>query len=138
MCVVASIRDLGFTVLVVKDGSADKTDSEDRKGGAEVVSFDKNKGKANAIKIGMNYLRERSLDRVITLDADLQHLPEEIPELLKPDADIIIGARRKDRKTMPLRRRLDNYLATKIAKRKIGLKVGDPLSGFRVYTKKSN
>src|SRR2546422_7857235 len=65
-------------VLVVNDGSRDKTADRAREAGAEVIVHQKNRGKGETIKTGLRHWLERQIDFVIILDADGQHRPEEI------------------------------------------------------------
>ena len=73
-----SIRD----VLVVDDGSRDGTASAARAAGAEVHVLPRNRGKGAALRTAFDILFARGFAGVVTLDADGQHLPEEIPRLL--------------------------------------------------------
>src|SRR5437879_2690130 len=70
-------------VLVVDDGSADATADEARRAGAEVHRFPVNRGKGASLLAAFEMLFGRGVDGVVTLDADGQHLPEEIPRLLE-------------------------------------------------------
>src|SRR5690349_8175160 len=65
-------------VLVVDDGSADKTAERAREAGGQVIVHEQNQGKGETIKTGLRYWLERQFDFVIILDADGQHPPEEI------------------------------------------------------------
>src|ERR1051326_8957345 len=65
-------------VLVVDDGSQDKTADNARAAGAEVIVHEKNLGKGETIKTGLRHWLERDVDLVIILDADGQHRPEDI------------------------------------------------------------
>src|SRR5213082_4185865 len=65
-------------VLVVDDGSADKTVEWARDAGAEVIVHEQNRGKGETIKTGLRHWLDRQFDFVIILDADGQHRPEEI------------------------------------------------------------
>src|SRR5688572_17009493 len=83
-------------VLVVDDGSTDRTAEEARSSGAEVLRHEINQGKGAAIKTGLARLQPRpAVEYVILLDGDGQHLPEEIPAFLeataRTDAELLIG-----------------------------------------------
>ena len=71
-------------VLVVDDGSTDDTEFEARESGAEVIKHFVNQGKGAAIKTGLHVLSMRkSVECVLILDGDGQHLPEEIPAFIE-------------------------------------------------------
>src|SRR5690554_3421721 len=88
---------LHLPVLVVDDGSQDNTAGAARSTGAEVLRQAPNQGKGAALRLGFRHLLESGCEAVITLDADGQHDPAEIPKFLaayqagKPD--LIIGVR---------------------------------------------
>ena len=70
-------------VLVVDDGSTDRTSDEAREAGVEVIRHEKNAGKGAAIKTGLRALLAKDgVEFVLILDGDGQHLPEEIPAFL--------------------------------------------------------
>src|SRR5213079_3472157 len=69
-------------VLVVDDGSSDKTAKRAREAGAEVIVHSQNRGKGEAIKTGLRYWLDRQFIHMIMLDADGQHLPEEIERFI--------------------------------------------------------
>lgn len=120
-------------VIVVDDCSTDYTFDQVKSTGAEVVRHEKNMGKAKALKTGFTNINEP--DAVVTLDGDLQHLPEEIPNLLKAiedGADLCIGSRfLSDSKCMPFLNRASNRIAAKMMSILCGQKITDPQSGFR-------
>src|SRR5262249_10641280 len=72
------------TVLVVDDGSTDRTEEEAKAAGVEVIRHEVNQGKGAAIKTGLRALGARDrLEYVLILDGDGQHLPEEIERFLE-------------------------------------------------------
>lgn len=128
-------------VIVIDDGSSDRTSEVSRLAGATVLSHTTNKGKGAALKTGFKYAQD--YDIIVTIDADGQHNPSEIPDVIKPimedRADIVNGSRYiagKDTTTPTYRRVgqtvLDNatYLAS-------GVKLTDTQSGFRAFSSKS-
>jgi len=120
-------------VIVVDDGSKDDTAKEAKAGGAEVISYPKNRGKAHAMKEGFKSCD--GYDVVVILDGDLQHDPEEIPRLLeclKDGRDLCIGSRiLSGTRGMPLTRRFSNWVAANIISTIIRQKITDPQSGYR-------
>ena len=128
-------RTLAFVdkVIVVDDGSRDNTAETASESGAEVVRLEKNSGKAKATKLGFSHCN--GYDVVITLDGDLQHLPEEIPrflESIEEGADLCIGSRfLGDKVKMPLSNYISNRIARALIRLITGLRITDPQSGFR-------
>src|SRR5512147_1986690 len=97
-------------VLVVDDGSKDATSQVARAAGADVLRQEPNQGKGQALKTGFRRALELGYDAVLTMDADGQHDPAEIPAFLERfsagQGDLIIGAR--DYRLMPIVRRCSN------------------------------
>ena len=71
-------------IIVVNDGSTDKTYSIAKNLGSTVILFPNNKGNGASIRVGLNYCKKRNYDIVVTLDADGQHNPADILEFIKP------------------------------------------------------
>ncbi len=119
-------------VLVVDDGSRDATAEVARRFGARVHSFAGNRGKGNALIAGFEALRE--YDGVITLDADGQHPPECIPDLVRAaaHADLVLGVRART-PDMPPARRLANRFSSEWASHLAGQRVSDSQCGYRLY-----
>ena len=84
-------------VIVVDDGSTDRTAEIARLAGADVISMPENGGKASALMAGFSRARALGYDVVVTLDGDGQHDPDEIPVVAAPvlagEADLVIGSR---------------------------------------------
>ncbi|WP_125774446.1 glycosyltransferase family 2 protein [Antribacter gilvus] len=84
-------------VLVVNDGSTDRTVEVAHKGTAMVLDLPVNLGVGGAMRAGYKFARAKGYDVAIQLDADGQHDPSEVPKLLatmqEHDADVVIGAR---------------------------------------------
>jgi glycosyltransferase involved in cell wall biosynthesis len=136
--VIFRTRKIINNILIVNDGSIDNTKKILNKiKNIELINIDENSGKANALQIGINYLKKKKANSIITIDADLQHLPEEIPNLLKFNADIVIGIRKKLNSSMPFFRKIGNYLSAKIVSFQTGYSLNDPQSGFRIYGKRA-
>jgi glycosyltransferase involved in cell wall biosynthesis len=123
-------------VVVVDDGSGDATAAEARAAGAELVSHGENFGKGAALVSGLRYLLERGFTHAISLDADGQHLPDEIPQLVEeseahPEA-IVCGARQIEADVAPIKR-FGNEFANLWVRIATGRDLGDTQCGFRVY-----
>lgn len=125
-------------VLVVDDGSTDQTAQYALQAGAEVLRQRPNQGKGAALLAGFAAALERGFQAVITLDADGQHDPAEIPAFLTAyqecQSDLIIGKR--DFKAMPLVRRLSNTLGTLLFSQALGQNVPDNQSGYRLISRR--
>lgn len=91
--VMAELPDVG--VLVVDDGSTDRTAARAREAGAQVARLAVNLGVGGAMRTGFRYAVRHGYDVVVQVDADGQHNPAEVPELLRAlaQADLVIGAR---------------------------------------------
>ena len=112
-----------YSVLVVDDGSTDGTASEAKRAGATVVQQSRNKGYIAALKRGF---REAASDIIVTYDADGEHRPSDIPQLVQPieddELDLVLGARA----TIP---RPSERLLNEVARLKVD--VQDSGSGLR-------
>jgi glycosyltransferase involved in cell wall biosynthesis len=123
-------------VLVVDDGSMDKTAEHARAAGAEVIIHPQNRGKGESIKTGLRHWLDRQFDFVILLDGDGQHRPEEIERFLRLAASecaaLLIGNRMNNVARMPrLRRVVNRYMSKKIS-RVCGQEIPDTQCGFRM------
>jgi len=125
-------------VLVVNDGSTDDTHAAAERAGARVIDHEVNRGKGAALKTGFRAAIEEGFDAVLSLDADGQHLPREIPKFLEAfretRADLIIGDRSHLWGGMVPRRRNANRFSAWSISRCAGVRVPDSQSGFRVYS----
>jgi len=122
-------------VLVVDDGSPDATGEVARRLGARVVAHPVNRGKGAALRTGFDLLFGEGFDAVVTLDADGQHLPEEIPSLLRADADLVLGTREQQFRGMTTVRRTSNRWSSRAISILAGQPLGDIQTGFRLYSR---
>ena len=122
-------------VLVVDDGSRDTTARRAAEAGADVVSLARNRGKGAALREGFRLLLERGVDRVVTVDADGQHLPSEIPRLIDAagQADLVLGTREHLFAEMGRLRRISNRLSSRAISLAAGEPIADVQTGFRLY-----
>ncbi len=125
-------------VLVIDDGSSDGTAEAARQAGAEVVSVPVNRGKGHALSQAFDLLFARGHDWVLTLDADGQHLPEEIPKLLERahGADLVLGTRQHLFTQMGRVRQTSNRLSSRAISWAAGESLVDVQTGFRLYAKR--
>jgi glycosyltransferase involved in cell wall biosynthesis len=137
--VVRRTRDVLPEVLVVDDGSSDATAEAARGAGAELVTHGVNRGKGAALVTAFRTLFARGCDAVVTLDADGQHLPEEIPNLLgaaREGADLVLGTRAHLFDEMVAARRVANRLSSWAISWAAGQPLSDVQTGFRLYTRR--
>jgi glycosyltransferase involved in cell wall biosynthesis len=125
-------------VLVIDDGSSDKTATQAEAAGATVLRQTPNQGKGTALRRGFHWAIDEAYEAVLTLDADGQHDPAEIPKFLDTydtgRADLIIGAR--DFSQMPPVRRLANVLARWTFSWAVGQPIRDNQSGYRLISRR--
>ena len=130
-------------VLVVDDGSTDCTAAAAREEGARVVSLPGNRGTGSALAAAFADLFARGHAAVVTLDADGQHLPEEVPVLLAAWAGaalaerphLVLGSREHLFGGMGGVRRASNRVSSLLISAAAGLDLADVQSGFRLYAR---
>ena len=127
-------------VLVIDDGSTDATAARAREGGAEVIVHPENRGKGESIKTGLRHWLERQeIAFIVLLDADGQHLPEEIGRFFaaaaETDAGLYLGNRMSDVREMPLVRRAVNRYMSQRVSRVCGQEVPDTQCGYRMIAR---
>lgn len=134
---VISLARQYLPVLVVDDGSKDRTAELAEAAGAEVLRQVPNQGKGAALIAGFHHCLAHDYEAVITLDADGQHDPSEIPlfleSLVQHPVGLIIGKR--NYAEMPLRRRLPNALGKWLFSLAVGQDIPDNQSGYRLITR---
>lgn len=127
-----------YPVLVVDDGSSDQTGEIARSAGATVLRHERNRGKGGALKTGFEWALGRNAKAVITLDADGQHLPAQVPMFVQrfrdSEADLIIGSRDHLFGGMLPRRRAANRFSAWAISIASGVHIPDSQSGFRLYS----
>jgi glycosyltransferase involved in cell wall biosynthesis len=126
-------------VLVVDDGSRDETAGQARAAGATVIEQRPNQGKGAALRAGFRRALADGADAVLTLDADGQHDPAEIPAFLsawatEPRPDLVIG--RRNFRAMPPIRRLSNVLGGRAFSWAVGRPIPDNQSGYRLVSRR--
>lgn len=128
-------------VLVINDGSTDKTLQEIHRAKVNVASHVLNRGVGAATKTGIDWARRKNADIVVTSDADGQHDPSDIAKVVKPiitrRADLVIGSRFLQKQKIPLDRLLINWLANLVTFTLFGVFSTDSQSGFRAFSKKA-
>lgn len=128
-------------VIVVDDGSVDDTASIAESLGAVVYRQNKNRGKGVALRTLFEAARKIGATVLVTLDADTQHDPAEIPKLLLPvlnkEADIAIGSRNSGDSTPRIRRAGQRLLDVSTSVRDETGSIVDSQSGFRAYSRRA-
>lgn len=137
-----SLQEAGWkNLLVVDDGSRDRTRKLAIETGVLVVRHDFNRGVGAAIQTGIKLALKLGAQIVVTIDADCQHDAREIAELVHPiergDAEVTIGTRFRQKSDMPLFNKLANKLGNLLTWALFGLKVSDSQSGFRAFSRKA-
>ena len=128
-------------VIVVDDGSRDKTAHQVSKAKVKVISHSINRGVGAATKTGIDFAKKSNADIVITFDADGQHDPIDIKKLVSPiisqKADLVVGSRFKKRQKIPLDRFILNWFANFITFALFGVFSTDSQSGLKAFSKKT-
>lgn len=125
-------------VIVVNDGSTDETsDILSKKSGFTLISYEKNRGKGHALKLGLTKAKELNFHYAITIDSDGQHLATDIPIFLEaiqktPDT-LLVGARNLQANNMPGKNTFANKFSNFWFKLETGTTLNDTQSGFRLY-----
>lgn len=134
--VLRKVEPLKIDIIVVDDGSSDETKRVSSEMGVHLLSHPVNLGKGAALRTGFQYILQKDYEVVITLDADGQHNPSEIPFLLRifqnVKPDILIASRAAEFGKMTFLRRFWNRLGVKAVARLCHSDITDSQSGFRL------
>lgn len=137
--VIEHLRDVcpRFDYLIINDGSTDRTKEICRENAYPVMNLPENQGLTRAIQTGMRYALEQDYDAALQFDADGQHLPEYIEDMVtlmeESNCDIVIASRFKGTK-MPVRMRtLGGKMISAAIWLTTGQSLSDPTSGMRLY-----
>jgi len=134
--VVAGVRRHTPDVVVVDDGSSDRTGEQAAAAGATVVWHAQNRGKGAAIRTGLAHALAGPHTHVLFIDGDLQHDPGDVPKLLsageRAGFDLVIAERLFVKGSMPTARFYSNRIGSWILSQFIGCEVSDSQSGFRL------
>ena len=135
--VVLRTKQYADRVIVIDDGSCDRTAEVAALAGAEVLFHEVNRGKGAALKTGFASLNGDAV--IVTIDTDGQHDPSDIPRLVAPilrgEADMVNGSRylNGNKKDTPMYRRVGQKVLDVATNLESGLSVTDSQSGFRAF-----
>ena len=137
--VVDAVRATGVAVVVVSDGSSDRTAAMARQHGARVLELPINLGVGGALRTGFKFAIKERFEAVVQIDADGQHPTHQIETLIdvanESGADMVIGSRfLNDRPSMSVAgsRRLAMYVLARSASSSAAARITDSTSGFRL------
>lgn len=128
-------------ILVINDGSADRTSEIAKQANVKVLDIPFNIGYGGAVQTGFRFAKEYGYDFIITIDGDGQHDPSSAKDLIKAmqkgHADVVIGSRFLGGSyRMSLPRKIGVWLFSMIARLYTGIKFTDPTSGFQLLGKR--
>jgi glycosyltransferase involved in cell wall biosynthesis len=133
--IVKRLRKMKFKVIVVDDGSKDRTYELAKKAGAIVLRHKTNKGKGEALKTAFEFVRKRKIKNFVIIDADLQYLPEEARKILEPikrgEADLVMGYR--NWREVPFRHKLGNFVWKTLFNLLYGTNFKDTNCGYMAF-----
>lgn len=133
------MKNYDYKIIVIDDGSKDKTAEIAKKNGAVVYSHPKNYGLAEAFRTEIEKALENGFDIMVHTDADGQYLAKDIPKLIKKieeGNDLVLGSRFKGKiEYMPLIKKLGNKFFSKVISNIIKFKISDPQTGLRAFNK---
>lgn len=140
--VVRDVKDAGFEILVIDDGSMDLTASAAGLAGAALICHAINRGQGAALKTGVKYALARGYEMVVFFDADGQMMASEIRKILAPllagEAEVVLGSRFLGQaKNIPLFKFLVLQAALFFTRLTTGLKLSDVHNGFQAWRRSS-
>ncbi len=140
--VILKIKQFVNEIVVVNDGSTDDTAEIALAAGAEVITLENNQGKGAALNAGLDYARSKNPEAIVIIDADGQHLPEELNRIVSPivqnQADITIGSRYiANTSNTPTHRKVGHKFLNSITGMISGIRVSDSQSGYRAFSPKA-
>jgi glycosyltransferase involved in cell wall biosynthesis len=134
--VIARARQHVENVVVIDDGSTDRTAQVAEAAGATVLRHEINRGKGAAIVTALDYFEKSAAGFAVFLDADGQHDPAEIPTFVEAarqtGAAIVVGTRMRDTKDMPLVRKLTNQFTSWVTGKLARQEIPDSQCGYRL------
>ena len=129
-----------YDFVVINDGSKDRTLELCKENKFPVISLPVNLGLAGAFQTGMKYAYKNDYDGAVQFDADGQHLPEYIDDMvneMKKGKDIVIGSRFVNEKKPFSLRMIGSHLIASTIRLTTGFKIKDPTSGMRIFNRET-
>lgn len=138
--VVSNLKKAGYRdIVVVDDGSKDKTYQVIKRLNIHALHHLVNRGQGASLKTGIDYALKNGADIIVTFDADGQHKVEDIQSMIRPlikkQCDATIGSRFLKRTNMPLLRRITLKMGVFIMWLFYGVKMTDAHNGFRALSR---
>lgn len=132
---LAGLRATGIDVVVVDDGSTDRTADVARDAGFRVVQLERNSGKAAAVRAGLATIET---EKVVVMDADATYPVDAIPEMVRmlDEYDMVVGVRTSGREHIPPINRIGNALLRTAVHWFSGFRSADPLTGLYALRRK--
>jgi len=140
--VILQVKEYIDHILVIDDGSTDKTAVIAERAGAVVMRHASNRGKGAAVSSAFEYASNGKFDALVLIDGDGQHDPAFIPAVLKPvldgEADMVVGSRYLGVKcSVPFYRMLGQHIITFFTNLGSSVKITDSQSGYRCFSRKA-
>lgn len=133
--IIKGIKKHSKNIIIIDDGSKDHTSKIADKSSAIVLKHIINMGKGAALKTGCDFAIKQGAKRIIVLDSDAQHNPEDIPNFIKNLEGLdIVFSYRKLNKRMPFILKFGNWFISKVIKFLYKVKLKDSQCGYRAFT----
>ncbi|MCL4545203.1 MAG: glycosyltransferase family 2 protein [Chloroflexi bacterium] len=138
--VVLKAKEVADIVVVVDDGSRDRTAEVAEAAGATVIRHERNRGKAAGIATSFRWAEEAGVDCLVLIDGDGQHDPADIPQVVEPvlrdEADMVVGTRFSEvQSRIPTYRQFGQHALTTLTNVASGVAISDSQSGFRAFSR---
>jgi glycosyltransferase involved in cell wall biosynthesis len=140
--VIDGLKKAGYyNIIVIDDGSRDKTFLESKKRNVFALQHMINRGQGAALKTGIEFALKQGADVIVTFDSDGQHRVEDLPAMLGPvlrgEVDVTIGSRFIKKTKMPLKRRILLKGSVLVQWIFYGVRLSDAHNGFRVLSREA-